>query len=239
MCMEILVKMNELGKHESAVSDYTVIILDIFRATSFIVTALAQGAKRIFPKLTIEDAKAAYQEGQLLAGERFAKKIEGFHLGNSPTQLEEVSVKGKEIVMTTSNGTRAIVKAQGAKYRLIGSFLNLSACSRKAIQLGKPILIYCAGSHREFSLEDAVAAGAIVDTCVQLQPTYEVADDLGMMARQSYLSWRRQGWNQLKFSQAGQRVEALGLQQDLDFCLQVDRFSLVPIVTKNGYIQVN
>lgn len=231
--------MKDLGKHESAISDYTVIILDIFRATSFIVTALAQGAKKIIPKLTIEDAKNSYQEGQLLAGERFAKKIEGFHLGNSPTHLQEISLKGKEIILTTSNGTQAIVKAQGAMHRFIGSFLNLSACSRKAVQLGKPILIYCAGSHGEFSLEDAVAAGAIVDTCIQLQPTYEIADDLGMMARQSYLAWRRQGWNQLKLSQGGQRVEALGLQQDLDFCLQIDRFSIVPIVTKNGVIQIN
>lgn len=216
--------------------DQTVIILDIFRATSFIVTALALGAKHLLPAPSITAAKRRFQKGRLLAGERATKKIAGFHLGNSPSELKDIPLHGKEIILTTTNGTKAIAKARLAQHRLIGSFLNLSACSRRAVGLGAPITIFCAGTRGAFSLEDGVAAGGIIDTCVKMKPGYQL-DDLGMMARQSYLAWRAQGWNQLKLSRSGQRIRKLGLEQDLDYCLQIDRFPISPIVSNTNVIK--
>lgn len=237
--MEISVSTQNLSTHEKKFfSGKTVIILDVFRATSFIVTAMALGAKSILPTMTIEEAKKRYNKGRILAGERSAKHIPGFHLGNSPAMLTDWPLRGKEMILTTTNGTKAIAKAKPAAHRLIGSFLNLSACSREAVQHGKPILLFCAGTQGEFSLEDGVAAGAFIDTCIKMQPAYR-ADDLGMMARQSYLAWRSMGWNQLKMSRSGQRIRRLGAEQDLDYCLQIDRFSVVPTVTKDEVIQID
>lgn len=216
-------------------SDKIVIVLDIFRATSFIVTALAMGAKRILPASTVEQARQLATNGRILAGERAAKKIEGFDLGNSPSALREFPVENKELVLTTTNGTRAIAKAKEAAYLLIGSFLNLSDCARTAVRLDRPIVILCSGTDGAFSLEDGVAAGAIIDSCLQMRPVYRL-DDLGMMARQSYRSWLRRGWNELKNSRGGKRVMELGLEEDLDYALQIDRFSITPIVTEDGIV---
>lgn len=220
---------------EENLSDKVVIVLDIFRATSFIVTALAMGAKRIVPATTIQQARQLAQNGRILAGERDGKKIKGFDLGNSPSILRDYPLKDKELVLTTSNGTRAIAKARKAAYLLIGSFLNLSHCARTAVCLGKSILILCSGTKGTFSLEDGVAAGALIDTCLQMRPLYQL-DDLGMMARQSYRSWLRRGWNELKNSRGGKRVMELGLEEDLDYALQIDRFSITPIVTEQGIV---
>lgn len=231
--MEIFVVPHVEEPIKENFSDKVVIVLDIFRATSFIITALALGAKRIIPVSTIREARQLATKGRILAGERSAQKIEGFDLGNSPTSLRDFPLENKELIFTTTNGTKAIAKAKDAQYLLIGSFLNLSACARSAVQLEKPILILCSGTHGTFSLEDGVAAGAMIDACLQMKPTYRV-NDLGMMARQSYRSWRRQGWNELKNSRGGKRVMELGLEEDLDYSLQVDRFPITPIVTKEG-----
>lgn len=236
--MEISVEVQGLGtKRKEIFTDQTVIILDIFRATSFIVTALALGAKRIIPTASINDARRRCQPGQILAGERAAQKIPQFHLGNTPSLLADLPIRKKEIIFTTTNGTKAIAKAHSAAYRLIGSFLNLSACSRLAVRLGRPITLYCAGTRGEFSLEDGVAAGAFVDTCLQMKPSYQ-SDDLGLLARQSFLTWRRRGWHQLKAGRSGRRLGRLGAEQDLDHCLQLDRFWCVPIVTATGEIEL-
>lgn len=220
---------------EESFTDQVVIVLDIFRATSFIVTALAMGAKRILPAATIEQARQLATDGRILAGERGAKKIDGFDLGNSPSALRDFPIADKELVLTTTNGTRAIARAKEAAYLLIGSFLNLSDCARTAVRLDRPITILCAGTEGSFSLEDGVAAGAIIDTCLQMRPIYHL-DDLGMMARKSYRSWLRRGWNELKYSRGGKRVMEIGLEEDLDYALQIDRFSITPVVTDQGIV---
>lgn len=231
MKISIVPHVNE--QIETDLTKQVVIVLDIFRATSFIVTALAFGAKRIIPVATIQEAKRLANQERILAGERRGQKIEGFDLSNSPSLLRDYPLADREIVLTTTNGTAAIQKAKQAGQLLLGSFLNLSACCRAAVQQDRSILILCSGTEGAFSLEDSVAAGGIIDTCLQMNPTYQL-DDLGLMAQQSYRSWRRRGWNELKNSRTGRRVIALGLEEDLDYALQIDRFSIIPAMTKKG-----
>lgn len=233
--MEILIVPYVRDSIEVDLSEKVVIVLDIFRATSFIVTALALGARRVIPVSTIPEARRLAGKGRILAGERSAEKIEGFDLSNSPSALRYFPLEKKELILTTTNGTKAIAKAKSAEYQLIGSFLNLSACARSAVQLERPIVILCSGTQGAFSLEDGVAAGAFIDTCLKMKPTFQM-DDLGMMARESYQSWRRQGWNELKNSRGGRRIIELGLEDDLDYSLQIDRFPITPIVTKEGIV---
>src|SRR5688500_2583069 len=129
------------------VSGKIVVVIDIFRATSTICTALGNGAKEV---ITVSDIEAclAYQDAGpefILAAERGGDRVEGFSHGNSPQEYTRESVKGKTIVLTTTNGTRAIEISQGAFAVVAGSFLNISALCRWLKTTGKDVILLCAG----------------------------------------------------------------------------------------------
>lgn len=136
----------------------TAIIIDVLRATSTIVTAIAAGASCIIPAETVMEARALQRPGDLLGGERFCRKIAGFDVGNSPEEYTEQAVAGKRIILTTTNGTRAIHKSMRADHVLTASLLNAEACARAAIELRRDVVILCAGSHDEFAIEDGLCA---------------------------------------------------------------------------------
>ena len=118
-------------------SDCNVIIVDVFRATSAMCTALNHGVKEIIPVATIEEAIAYKKDGYLVGAERNGEVVDGFDFGNSPFSYMDEKLKGKTIVLTTTNGTKAIAIAKGVNEILIGSFLNLDAISECLIQDGK------------------------------------------------------------------------------------------------------
>jgi 2-phosphosulfolactate phosphatase len=204
----------------------TVIVIDVFRASSSIVTAFAHGAKAIYPVKTVEEAERLRGENRLLAGERFGEKISGFDLGNSPCQLATEAIQGKELVITTTNGTQALAIAKEGKDVLVGCLLNAKAASQVARQLGEEITILCSGSRGQFSLEDSVAAGFILSHLAKANPNL-IMDDLGLLLLHS-TQWARNQLSLLKQSAAGQRNRKLGNEADLDACLQLDRYSIVP-----------
>src|SRR5687768_8753850 len=141
----------------------TVVVLDVLRATTTIAQALANGARSIYPVSSIEEAlRLANTFGRdevLLCGERKCLPIEGFDLGNSPTEFTRERVAGKTLVMTTTNGTAAFALIGGASRVLIGSLLNISAVVDDLARTGADPVILCAGRERHFALEDATAAG--------------------------------------------------------------------------------
>ena len=144
-------------------SDVTAVVFDVLRATSSIITGLASGVEAIFPVRTVEEARERKVKDPdlLLAGERGGLPPEGFDLGNSPEEFEKA--KGRRVVMTTTNGTAAIESVQTASKVLIGALLNIDALANYLFTHppGR-LLLVCAGTGEEFSLEDAVAAGALV-----------------------------------------------------------------------------
>ncbi len=162
--MKIDIALLPKGVNELNLSDTVCIVLDIFRATTSIVTSLSNGCIAMVPVLSTEDASiAGNQLGNVLfAGERQSIKIEGYNFGNSPFEFSEDKVKDQTIVMTTSNGTIAIKATEGAYRTLIGSFLNAKAVCQQGKAYGKDILIVCAGTDGLFSLEDALCAGLMV-----------------------------------------------------------------------------
>ncbi|OYD09843.1 2-phosphosulfolactate phosphatase [Paludifilum halophilum] len=205
----------------------TIVVIDIFRASSCIITALAHGAAFIRPAETVSEARKLAGKRLLTGGERYGKRLEGFDLGNSPSDYTSDKVNGRGIVMTTTNGTRALIKAGRGTHVLIGGFLNAAACALSTKNLHRDVLLLCAGTRGEFSLEDGVAAGCLLDRMQTLDPSVH-CDDLGLALKNCYLSCRERLFETLSLSQSGQRLTGKGLQRDLRDCLQPDRYRLVP-----------
>jgi len=209
----------------------TVIVLDILRATTNIVSALANGCKEIIPTITVEEAldsaKKFSPSTVLLGGERKRLRIEGFDLGNSPWEYSQDFVQDKTIVFTTTNGTKAIRKANSASWVLIGSFLNASAVADHSLSLGKDIVILCSGTVSRFSLEDSVAAGYIINYLAQKEKGLDL-DDLSIALKELYLSYANRLSEALSISQNGKALVELGKSEDIQAAVQLNTCSVVP-----------
>ena len=146
---------------DNIINDSLCVVIDVLRATTTIVNALGNQAASITPVVTVEEArKVAAGTGSLLGGERNCKRLEGFDFGNSPAEYTQSRVANKEITLTTTNGTRALMACLGAEQILIAAFTNLTAVAN-AIAGHPKVNIVCAGTNGEITLEDALLAGAL------------------------------------------------------------------------------
>jgi 2-phosphosulfolactate phosphatase len=222
-----------------------VAVIDVLRASTTIATALAHGARAVIPFESSEDAvtrsKQLERGAFLLAGERRMLKMEGFDLGNSPLEHTAEAVEGKTVLLTTTNGTKALLAVQGARDVIVASYVNLTGASamlRAALRGGTDITLVCAGQDRQFALEDAACAGRYV---------YHIARRLGDIelndaALAASLIDRKYGDNLIRlFNTAahGRALAAAGFQEDLAACAAVDSFPVIPIyqdrqITKLG-----
>lgn len=213
-------------------ADKLVIVIDVLRATSTMVTALANGCQTIVPVLSEEEAEAARLTipGVLLGGERQGLKIEGFDLGNSPYEYAPERVGGKKIIMTTTNGTRAIRAAAEAPFVWMASFLNLQSVldgitrlfAQKSYLNG--VVIICAGTDDRFDLADTLCAGMLIHC---LGPDIR-SNDLGSAAKILYTSTREDLLAVVFDSDHGRRLTALGFEQDVHYCLTPNVLPIIP-----------
>lgn len=228
--MKIDVFFSPAEVDESAVEGRVAVVIDVIRATSTMVEALANGAKVIFPTVSTEDAvKLASSLGRgdtLLCGERKGLKVEGFDLGNSPGEYGPEVVKGKQLVMTTTNGTRAFLAVEDADRVLAASFLNLSAV-RGALQDQPDLVIACAGKEDRFSLDDALCAGKLISEIMPDDGAAPVLND-GARVALELASVFSVDVDFLKSTAAGAALTEIGLDRDLEICASRDRHSLVP-----------
>lgn len=219
------------------------VVFDILRATSTFVTALQHGAAAIIPVSEISEAVALrrQQPDFLLAGERDGVKIRAaqsggvdFDLGNSPREFTPATVRGRTIVSTTTNGTRALRAGTGARAVLAGSFLNLTATARYLQQLAPAeIRLVCAGTGEGVALEDVLAAGALAE---QLPGTHA---DAVLIARQMYAGAKANLTAALSRAQNGARLSAIPeLREDVAYCAQTDSVTLVAIADASGRLHV-
>ncbi|HML47500.1 MAG TPA: 2-phosphosulfolactate phosphatase, partial [Clostridia bacterium] len=161
--MEVSVCPVPLALRPEQLSRATAVVIDVLRMTSVAITALSHGCAGILAVETVEEARSeAAACGALLGGERGAVRIDGFDLDNSPLNYTADRVSGRRLIMTTSNGTRALAAARPADRVLLAGFINVSAVAEALGQTEKVCLL-CAGTHDAFSLEDALTAGAILD----------------------------------------------------------------------------
>lgn len=212
------------------VGDTVCIVLDIFRATTSMTTALANKCRRIIPVLSVEDAysQAEKQGSVLFAGERKSIKIDGFNFGNSPYEFSADKVQNQTIVMTTTNGTVAVKATEGSFRTFIGAFINASAVCQKASQCGKDVLIVCAGTDRLFSLEDALCAGLLVKKLLTGGNTKPVLTDSAQAALLLYNQTHGKLAEVAINSRNGKRLYDLGLTDDVEYCFKTDMFAIVP-----------
>lgn len=205
-----------------------VVVIDIFRATSCIVTALANGAASVSPVKTLEECQALQEKGYLGAAERGGDQVAGFRFGNSPlAYIDNPEIKDKKLAMSTSNGTVAISKAIQADQVLIGSFLNKTSVVRYLLEQQKDVVLLCAGWRGMVNLEDSIFAGAVLDDLVR---DFKYSNDACGLARAAYHLGKNNPNRFLMDSSHYQRLVDRGRQEDINFCLTVDKYNLVPIL---------
>ena len=218
-----------------------VVIIDVLRASSTIVTALANGCRGFIPILSPDKAKKKAQEFEnesvLLGGEREGIKIEGFDLGNSPREYKRELAKGKTIIFSTTNGVKTLGMVKGAHRIIIGSFLNLQAVCDYCTNYKGDISIICAGRKGKFSLEDTACAGMMINSLKDVFPGDHQEIDANLTAQLLYVKFGNNILEILRKSQHGRYLESIGLGEDLKFCSQMDLFHIVPIF-RDGIISI-
>jgi 2-phosphosulfolactate phosphatase len=233
--MKIDVYFTPLGLNAGDLSGRGVVVVDVLRATTSIVTALANGAKAVVPAATSEEAVRLTanleKNGYVLAGERKSLKIEGFALGNSPREMTAEAVGGKTIYMSTTNGTPALVAVQGGEPVLVAAAVNFSAVAERARAVFEErgdLVIVCAGREKQFALEDGYVAGRLVKAVrkgrrkIALNDAATVVLDLPSR----FANWAAA----LGASDAARELRAADLGEDVEFSAKADRFSVVPSI---------
>jgi 2-phosphosulfolactate phosphatase len=204
------------------------VVIDVFRASNTIITALSNGAKKILPVTEVRSAwglKDKHLE-YLLGGERNSIKIEGFDFGNSPLEYTREKVEGKTIILTTSNGSNALNKAKSAQAVLIASFANCLALTQRLSGLSADLAIICAGTLNTPSLEDTLAAGQIIENLDKSGNfTY---NDYAYIARGCYKEYSGKILETVLKSRNGQRLQHLGLFKDIYHCIQDNSTDKIP-----------
>jgi 2-phosphosulfolactate phosphatase len=206
--------------------DHAVAVLDVFRATTSMITAFANACRSFVPVETVEEALALKERlpGALLAGERQARPIQGFDLGNSPREYDRRAVAGKTVIMTTTNGTVAMKAAERAAKVYVGAFINAAALCRTLAGANMDIVILCAGTRGRFTLEDALCAGLIAD---RLEGAAELSD-AAIAARAVYRDCRAELLARTCQGAHAKHLVAIGYGDDIAYCLRHDLYDVVP-----------
>lgn len=209
------------------VSDKTVVVIDVLRATSCMVAGLGSGVKSITPVASVEECEALGAEGYIMAGERGGKKLPQFQLGNSPFDYMQLKFKGARIATTTTNGTRAIELSKNAPEVVVGSFLNLGAISKYLKNQTRDILLFCAGWKGKYNLEDSLFAGAVIDS---MKKVASFDSDSSIGAFYLYQSMAHDIHYYISRSNHASRLSKFGILKDIEYCSKVDEFSIVPVL---------
>ncbi len=221
------------GGYEYFKNDFDiVIVIDVLRATSAICAAFENGVNSIIPVPTIEEAKEYQKKGYLAGAERKGQIVEGFDFGNSPFSYMNPEFRGKDIVLTTTNGTKSLDVAKDAETVLVASFLNLDAICEWIIKQNKDVVCLCSGWQDNFNLEDTICAGAISDYLINTGKFYST-EDSSIAAKYLFQSAKKSHLGFIKSSSHRRRLKNLNLNKDVHYCLTPNQTKVIPIL-KNG-----
>jgi 2-phosphosulfolactate phosphatase len=221
------------GEYEYFKGNYEiVVVIDVLRATSAICAAFDNGIASIIPVPTVEEAWEYKKKGYLAGAERKGQIVEGFDFGNSPFSYMNPDFKGKDVVLTTTNGTKSLDVAKDAEIVVVGSFLNLDFLSKWLEKQDKNILCLCSGWQDKFNLEDTICAGAIADYLISTG-NFTSVEDSSIAAKYLYQSAKDNYFGFLKSSSHRRRLKNLNLNEDIKYCLTPNQTNVIPIL-KNG-----
>jgi len=219
------------------VSNSIVVIIDVFRATSTIATALYNGATKVIPVDNVEQCIAMGKNlNAITAGERDGKIIAGLQHGNSPAEYYREFIQNKTLVLTTTNGTRLLhmALAKGASEVVTGSFPNISAVCDHLLEMNKRVILGCSGWKDRFNLEDTLFAGAVIQ---RLKNYFTINGcDSSLMAENMYGLHKHHLYNFIQQTSHWHRLAAYGLEKDLEYCVTEDGANVLPLYTNSALI---
>jgi 2-phosphosulfolactate phosphatase len=218
------------------VRDQTVVVIDVLRACSTIVTALDRGARAVLPVSDMAEAGriAANLDPDVyrLGGERDGEKIDGYHLGNSPREYTRDAVDQRDLILNTTNGTRAFTRATEAKHLVAGCFLNAERVVDFVRTVDDEVTIVCAGSRNRLALEDTLCAGLLLDRLwAHEKPT--LLTDSAHTAYTLYRTDRNDLSSALRTTNHAERLKQKGFGDDLEYCFRTDALSVLPYYSDN------
>lgn len=219
------------------ISNSVVVIIDVFRATSTIATALYNGAAKVIP---VDSVARCIELGKITegitAGERDGKVVEGLQHGNSPAEYPRSFIEGKTLVLTTTNGTRLLHMAleRGASEVITGSFPNLSAVCEHLVKANKNVILGCSAWKDKFNLEDTLFAGAVIQ---HIKEHFTIHCDSSLMAENLYALHQQDMYSFIRKTTHWHRLAAYGLEKDLEYCVTPDVANVLPVY-RNGSLIV-
>jgi len=239
--MEIDIQLIPTPPRSNSLFNRTVVVIDVLRATSVMVHAMLQGALEIIPVASVDEAfqiaKDFPRSSILLGGERESRKVQGFDLGNSPKEYVAERVKGKKLILTTTNGTKAFYLVSSGKEILAGSFFNIGAIAQICIELGRNLLIFSSGDEGSFSLEDSICGGMLIELIKQKARKPISLTDASYNAQVLYQRFKDNLLGAFHLSHHGKELIKHGFGDDLVYCAQIDITDIVPEF-KAGVIRV-
>ena len=223
------------GEYEYFKGEYDiVVVIDVLRATSAICAAFDNGVKSIIPVASINEAREYQNKGYLVGAERKGQIVEGFDFGNSPYSYMKKELKDQEVVLSTTNGARALAMASDAPTVVVGSLLNLDALCKWLEEQNKNTLCLCSGWQDKFNLEDTICAGAISDYLLKTGK-FTADEDASIAAKYLYMSAWENPLGYLKSSSHRRRLKNLNLNDDIKYCLTPNQTDVIPVL-KDGKI---
>lgn len=240
--MDLDVILVSRGLDADALKGRAVVVIDVLRASSTVVTALANGARAVIPAADLGEAGrlAAHFDADVsvVGGERGGERLAGYAAGNSPLEYTEEAVDGKTVVLTTSNGTGAMTLAKSAASMAVGAFLNASSAARfltDAVENGRGATILCAGSGGRVSLEDTLCAGLLVARVAGPENVARLGDS-AQIAHALYQGTQSQLARALFGAEHTQRLIRLGFADDVTYCARIDDVPVLPVLDDNRIV---
>ena len=209
------------------------VVIDTLRSTSVMITALNNGCEQIIPVTEVGTAMelktSMGQDRTILGGERNSQKLGGFDLGNSPLEYTKHAVYGKTLVMATTNGTQAILKAREATAVYLGALLNATVVAKALLAQKKDTILLCAGTNGHFSIDDCITAGYIINRLNKLKGRQSIKlDDLGFVCYELYEHHKDNLEQCIANAAHYTALKDLGFVQDIEYCLKLDSVNVLP-----------
>jgi 2-phosphosulfolactate phosphatase len=222
---------------EIELRDKTIVVIDVLRASTTITYAMNAGAREVIPVSSVDQAMKIvgnlFSTSTILCGERGGKRIEGFKLGNSPSEYTPEAVEGKALILTTTNGAVALTKAKYARHCFVACFVNLSAVVAALSDLPDlnetGLVIICSGREDDFSLEDSVCAGMLLSKLIENISNIELTDSARTVLS-DYESFGEDILGTLLLSDHGKYLASIGFEEDIRVASIVDSVPIVPVM---------